>query len=256
VATASAGGGRLVRPARAQHGTVEGVRFAPAGGPSWLVLGEGYSKGWRAWCDGHELGDPEPVDAFANGWRVPHGCRIARFAFGPDGLATAGYLISALAALVLALASGVLLVRRRRVAEAGPPAQAPPGLSSLPDDLWPARWDWHRAIAAGAVAGAVLGFVFAIRAGVMVAPAVAIILRRGVRVRTLAAAAAILLGVVVPAIYEIWLPRDKGGYRFTYPVDLIAAHWAAVAALVLLAIALAGVLSTARSRNRAPGPPP
>jgi hypothetical protein len=242
-----------VRPARPEHGTVDGARFAPAGGPSWLVLGESYSKGWRAWCDGRELGEPEPVDAFANGWRVPHGCRTARFAFGPDRLAIAGYLISAFAALLLALGAGVMFVRRRRDGTAPAPALVPE--TPLPDDLWPARWDWRRAIAAGAVAGAILGFVFAIRAGVLVAPMVAFVLWRGVAARTLAVIAAVLLAVVVPAIYELRLPHDKGGYRFTYAVDLITAHWVAVAALILLVTALGRVLSTARSRSRAPVPP-
>src|SRR5206468_6435705 len=47
--------------------------------PAWLVLGEGYSSGWRAACrsrGGQErpLGSPKPIDGFANGWRVAGSC--------------------------------------------------------------------------------------------------------------------------------------------------------------------------------------
>ena len=61
----------------------DGVRVALTA-PAWLVLGESYNRGWRAACDGRDLGAPQVVDGFANGWRAPRGCRDVDFAFAPQ----------------------------------------------------------------------------------------------------------------------------------------------------------------------------
>jgi hypothetical protein len=71
----------------------------------------------------------------------------------------------------------------------------------------------------------------------VIAPAVALILARGVSARPLALAAFALLALAVPAVYLVFLPDDPGGHLFTYPVRLLGAHWLAVAALVLLGAA-------------------
>ena len=98
---------------------------------------------------------------------------------------------------------------------------------------------------AGLAAGAALGFVFAIRAGVVIAPAVALILWRGWSPRTLITIAGGLLAVVVPAVYLLFPGHDRGGYDTDYATEHLGAHWVAVAALVLLLVALARTLSTA-----------
>ena len=95
-----------------------GVRLA-LDRPAWLVLGEGYSRGWRASCrsaDGKErkLGAPEPIDGFANGWRVGSSCAVARFWFAPQRLATVSYGVSALAGLAILLLLVAPLWRGRR----------------------------------------------------------------------------------------------------------------------------------------------
>ena len=54
----------------------------------------------------------------------------------------------------------------------------------------------------------------------------------------LALAAGGLLGVVVPVLYLAIAPRNPGGYNTNYAVELIAAHWVGVAAVVLVALAL------------------
>ena len=82
-------------------------------------------------------------------------------------------------------------------------------------------------------------------------PAAHVILWRGVGRALLAGLAAGLLGLVVPLLYAILTPRDRGGYNFEYSVDLIDAHWVAVGALVLLMAACWRVLSAARE----PGAP-
>ena len=233
------GGGRVLDPGSAGRGEHDGVRVALSG-PSWLVLGESYNRGWRATCDGDSLGAPQVIDGFANGWPAPASCRSVRFWFGPNQPVYWGYALSALACLLLL---GLLLLRRP-----GPAAPAGPVPIALAPDR-PARWPLRRALGAGLIVGVALGFLFAIRAGVVIAPAVAFVLWRGIGARVLIAAAAGLLAVVVPLLYLAFPAEDQGGYNVQYAVDHIAPHWFGVAAWVLLALALVRTISTARARG-------
>jgi hypothetical protein len=108
----------------------------------------------------------------------------------------------------------------------------------------PWRLPLRQALVAGAAAGAVFGFVFALRAGVAIGPAVALLLWRGVSPRLLISAAGALLAVVVPALYLLFPSTDRGGYDTAYPVEHLGAHWVTVAALVLLVLGLARTLSS------------
>ena len=65
-----AGGGMVLDPGQLGPSSLTGVRVALAG-PSWLVLGQSFSHGWRATCDGRSLGPPQPIDGYANGWPAP-----------------------------------------------------------------------------------------------------------------------------------------------------------------------------------------
>ena len=80
--------------------------------------------------------------------------------------------------------------------------------------------------------------------------AAALVARYGIGARPLVLGAAGLLGVAVPAAYLLFLPADRGGYAPRYASDLIGAHWLATAALVLLALALARMLSGPREPAR------
>jgi hypothetical protein len=55
---------------------------------------------------------------------------------------------------------------------------------------------------------------------------------------------------VVPVLYLVEAPRDQGGFNFSYSVDLIAAHWVAVGAIVLLGLAAVGDVLAGRRRRR------
>ena len=96
----------------------------------------------------------------------------------------------------------------------------------------PARpWPVRRALVAALVAGAALGFVFALRAGAVLAPLTFVVLRRGVTARTLALAAGAVLLVAVPVAHlAAGLPDE--GYDTGYAVARIAEHWLAVGAVV------------------------
>src|SRR5204863_300170 len=71
--------------------------------PATLVLGQSYSKGWRAFCDGRSLGEPRVVDGYANGWDAKPPCASVRFAFGPDRPVRIVQLFSGIACLLLLL---------------------------------------------------------------------------------------------------------------------------------------------------------
>ena len=105
-AGASGGAGQVVSPGSFGRGSHDGVRVSVSG-PSWLVLGEGYNRGWHATCDGHALGAPVPIDGYANGWPIGPSCHSVTFTFAPNRLATIGYVISGVVGLVCLCAAAV-----------------------------------------------------------------------------------------------------------------------------------------------------
>ena len=132
-------------------------------------------------------------------------------------------------------------------------AHAVPAQRPIPDAPI-RRWSPRRAIAAGVAAAVVLGFVFAIRAGVVMGPAVALILWRGIDARRLAVAGGALLVIVVPLLYLALPVDDPGGYNTNLAVERVAAHWVGVAAVFLVGAAVARQLTAAR-RASGCGPP-
>jgi hypothetical protein len=238
--------GRVLDPGGDGRGERDGVRVALRD-PAWLVLAESFNEGWRAACDGRDLGEPRPIDAFANGWRAPRNCRDVRFAFAPQRALDVGFALSALACVVLLGLLAVGVWRRRGVAAAESGlAAAGPATSGRPGPV-PLRV----ALAVGAAAALAGAFLFAIRAGIVIGPAVALLLWRGVGPAPLAVAAGALVAGVLPAIYLLFPPDDAGGFNSELAADLTGAHWVAVAAWVLLALAL----SRAIRRPRADAPP-
>jgi arabinofuranan 3-O-arabinosyltransferase len=229
----------VLDPGHIGNTSVTGVRVA-LNGRSWLVLGQSYDSGWHATCDGHSLGSPVVINGYANGWSAPASCRAVSFAFAPQRTLVWLYALSAVAVVVCLL---LLLLRRRPVA-------APTRAELSPAETGTPRQPARSAVALGALAGLVLGFIFSIRSGLVIAPVVAVVAWRGIGPRPLTLAAGALLLIAVPAIYMFDLPPNQGGFDFTYSIDLIAAHWVAVAAIVLLTIALARSLIELRGRRR------
>jgi hypothetical protein len=245
--TAIAGGGRVVRAGHIGDNSVDGTRVA-LDGRSWLVLGESFSRGWRASCDGRSLGEPRPMNGYANGWLAPADCRNVSFSYAPQSIVRAGQLISLVVCLALL---AFLLVARRAVLRRRPVAAA----ETLPDDLH-ARMPLPRAAVLAFVGTLPLSFLFAGRASLAIFPGLTLILWLGIGTRLLTWAAAALIGIVIPLLYVIESPRNRGGYNFEYSLDIIWAHWVGVAALILLIVACWRMLAATGAGRPAAGSPP
>jgi hypothetical protein len=100
-----------------------------------------------------------------------------------------------------------------------------------------------------------LSLWFALRMGVVIGPVLTYVLWRGVGPRILTVAAAGLLGVVVPLLYLIVGPENEGGFSFGYSNSMLPAHWIAIAAMFLLALATWRMLAAARARPAEPREP-
>lgn len=239
-----AGGGRVVDPGTLHNSSLKGVRV-DLSGPSWLVLGQSYSVGWEATCDGRSLGEPRPINAYANGWLAPADCREVAFEFAPQATARLGYLVAGLVCLaLLAFVIAGAVAGRRRAAEAD--------LARWPD-LTPGRMSLPAAAAISLAVTIPLALLLAKRTGVVIFPLLTLVLWRGIGPRLLTAGAAVLLGLVVPLMYAVISPRDRGGWNFEYSVELMQAHWVGVGAFVLLIAACWRALGTARA-SQAGGP--
>ena len=241
--------GRVLSAGRLGSDSVSGVRVALTR-PTWLVLGESYDAAWEARCDGRSLGAPRLVDGYANGWIAPAGCRRVSFAFGPQSTVDLGVVVSGVAAIAL-----VLLLALSR--PPGDPTRADTRPLLDPGALAAGRRRMPvlTAAALAVVLGIVLGFVFAKRAGVLIAIGLFVVLWRGYGPRALAAAAGALLLVAVPIAYLLGDPRNQGGYNFNYSVELIAAHWLGVAAVIMLGLSLWMTVASARRWTRRPPDP-
>jgi hypothetical protein len=246
--------GEVTRPGKGHRAGRDGV-LIDLHGPGLLVLGQSYSEGWRAYCDGRSLGKPRVVDGYANGWPVKPPCLHVRFAFAPNAPVHWLQIFSALACLLLL----IVAIRRGRAqtdvhARHADPLAADRALGALghsapareSDPLRGPGLPLRRALVYGLAAGAILGFCFSLRAGVAIFAGVTLIAYLGVRPRPLLFTAGALLALVVPAVYLLFPADDKGGYNPGYAGEHIGAHWVAVAAYTLLVVALVQILSRAR----------
>jgi arabinofuranan 3-O-arabinosyltransferase len=244
---AASGGGMVVDPGRIGRSSVDGVEVR-LDGPSWLALGQSFNKGWRAECDGRSLGAPIPLEAYGNGWRAPTSCRFVDFSFAPQQGVRVSYAVSAVVCVLLA--AFLLLGRLLRPERRREPVPAP-----LPEPLV-RPMPLTRALAISFVITVPLALIFAKRTGVVIGPVLTLVLWRGVGPRVLTAAAAGLLGIVVPLLYVLVGPRNQGGYAFAYSNSLISAHWVALGGVLLLALATWRTLAGARGRQPRPERPP
>ncbi|MEM9465358.1 MAG: alpha-(1-_3)-arabinofuranosyltransferase family protein [Actinomycetota bacterium] len=213
------------------HSDVHVEVSVPAGDPDrWLVLGQSHNLGWTASLDGVDLGEPQLIDGFANGWRLPAegGDMVLRWT--PQRLVT----LALWASLVAAVA--VLLLALRRDGADDPVALSAPVLVQPPD--WRARADAPRRRLA-AVGLAVAGFAtvnlpeWRLVALVIGAVAVVEIVRPGLRRLGSALAAAVFGVTSLLIMVEQTLERHPPD--FIWPQQFDAYHVLGVIAVLLLA---------------------
>jgi arabinofuranan 3-O-arabinosyltransferase len=250
-ASAASGGGAVLDPGSIGRGRVTGTRLR-VGGPSWLVLGQSFNRGWRAFCGDRSLGTPVPIDGYANGWPVRPGCSSVHFDFAPNRRAYWGYAISGLACLVLL--GFVVLARRRRL------AATRAGVVDVwtPDPVGadrPAGMPLLRAALIALVPALIVAFAFAARSGPIAWLLFTLVLWRGIGARALTIAAGALLLVVVPVLYLLFPGTDHGGFDTKFATEHLGASFVAVAAYVLLATAVWRVSTATRRSDSPPGGP-
>ena len=195
--------GSVTDPGTAGRGSYDHVRVTVSA-PSWLVLGEGYNRGWRASCNGRALGAPTPIDGYANGWRVRPGCTRRELHLRPQppragrlrDLGGDGGRSASCSSAWAGGAGGVWVqmgLRRPTTAHTPVPSESPAPRPAV------------RALAAGRCRCAfVFGFVFGVIPGIVSVPVIALVLWRGIDARRLTIAASRrLLGIVVPVLYLV-----------------------------------------------------
>jgi hypothetical protein len=174
-----------------------------------------------------------PIDGFANGWRVKPGCVDAAFSFKPQRAAIAASLVSAIA-LLAAIAIAMVGWRRDRRREARPTGRQELAPAGAGEPLL--KLGWRDALLVSAAVGVVTGFVFALRAGAVLAPVSLLAVRYGVGPRRLLRLS-LLAVALLPIAYLAFLPDDRRGFSFSYATDLQGAHWVAVFAVVCMGAA-------------------
>ncbi|MHB8439594.1 MAG: alpha-(1-_3)-arabinofuranosyltransferase domain-containing protein [Acidimicrobiales bacterium] len=249
--------------------------------PGWLVLGESLNSGWHASmsgaASGRDLGAPQLVDGFANGWLVtPAMFGTARtltvtMQFAPQYLEDVALLLS----LISGLACLVICMRpRRRVtlgsAQASVARDAPAVLSSgARRGATASPWGWSVAVAGAA--GVLGATVLHPLGGLALALGVLAAHRSPVARSWLGLAAPVLVlatAVTMVVLQASGHAKADGGWPGHFPLanSLVWAAWAVLGADVLVgattrrgsgeAARVSGVEGAGDARRAAPAEPP
>jgi hypothetical protein len=217
------------------------AHVAGANEPFWLVLGQSRSPGWHAHVvGGRDLGPPQLVDGYANGWLVaPPNAGAAGFdvvfEWTPQRQVWAAIWLSLLGALLCIGIIVVTWVRRRSVVATAATARAGDAdaeLSWSPVDAIPpgSRVRWTAPLVCGLLAG----LVVAPWVGLLVAGVVALVIAQP-RLR----AVVLLVPAGLLALCGLYLMVQQFRYRypsvFEWPTVFPHARTPAWIAVVLLA---------------------
>ena len=226
----------LVGPAPGLAAITPSGKVALAGA-GWLVLGQSYSPGWRAWCrdssgSERELGAPVEIDGYANGWRINGStCSSARFEFGPQQLADVGYWISGLIGLALLLFLLLGSWNRRGKAQA------------VGSDVLEPR------SAPEVTLTTVAGVGLAVSQGAEQAGAKERT-PRGPRAAAWLFSGGAVAVVIVCGLYVLDPGVSASGVNFDYSIAHTSAHWVALVAVLALVVgALTDIVARRRGRS-------
>jgi arabinofuranan 3-O-arabinosyltransferase len=209
-------------------------------GPTWLVLGQSWSRGWKATAAGKDLGAPVLVDGYANGWLVDpgdDGVVTVQLRWEPQKLVWAGLGASSLGVLLcLAILIGSLRGSRRRAVPATAQGVADAAVRERAWSAGPAV-PWARSAVLSIGVAIVVAVVVHPLVGLAVLP-VAVVALRARHGRTVGLLAVALLASAggFTALREARrnLKADFGWADYFRPAHNLA--WAALAALVLLVV--------------------
>ena len=237
------------------------VRVAPSAGAQWLVLGQSHNAGWTAIATRQggkgrvDLGPPQVVDGYANGWLLPadlvgSGPVLVDLVWTPQRTVDMALAASALG-LAVCLLLGFWPRRRRSTGERV--RVEPVTLPARPEPWSPMRASGRAlslpagAVLVGATAvlcGLIIGPWAAIAVGV---PAALVVARPRWRGLLGVGAVALLLGC---AVYVVQLQ-----YRYRFPTKIEwPDHFSRIGLLPWIGVALVvvdTVVESLRSRRRA-----
>jgi arabinofuranan 3-O-arabinosyltransferase len=203
-----------------------------AAAPYWLVLGQSFNDGWSLEANGRDLGPPQLVNGYANGWRIDPadvGDATIRLRWKPQsfvwlalGLSGVGFVLCCALALRRPRASTRTIPRPTVVRLISPFdafGQPPSLISGL------------GAVAAAAfVGGFFLGPLWAPVIGAAIAAA--LWTNTGWRALRLGVIAGLVLGAAYVVVQQ-W--RVRYSLDFDWPAHFDRVHWLVMACYVLLA---------------------
>jgi arabinofuranan 3-O-arabinosyltransferase len=215
------------------------VAVTGTGAPSWLVLGQSLSSGWKATGPGgRSLGPPQLIDGFANGWPLPAIAAgrtvVYHLDWAPQNVIWAALTVSAAGIIVCAL----LAVwppraerRSRRHAGPGPLPASWAGFLAWPGRGW-ARGSWRTTLLSAVVWGLLTAAVSRPAIGAVAALAVA----AGLSLRW-GRAAVRVSGALVLLYLPVYVVEQQVSHRYwpsiDWPGQLSSANDIAWAALAL-----------------------
>lgn len=205
------------------------VKVRNATEPFWLILRQSHNRGWKATADGiGDLGEPELVDGFANGWLVDPGRTgdlQIQLDWTPQRWVWLSLGASALAVLacigIVAFTAGV----RRRAHAIGRRALAPSPSFRSPSRAANQIAGRRSLVVCGLVCGLIAWLLAGLFVGIVVGAAVVAALALGKRARLLLCAGAVC-AVVAAASLIIGYVAISGPppSNFTWPTYFEQAH--------------------------------
>jgi arabinofuranan 3-O-arabinosyltransferase len=241
-------------------------------GPFWLVLGQSHSLGWAASAAGlGDLGEPELIDGYANGWWIEPGdldALTVQLRWWPQRVVNAMLVVSAIAALACLW----LAVRRppRPTGLASAAHSGPPGDLSFEPIAFGSetrsgsaadRGSWRSGMAAIPVPALILGGLLALLWVLVASPptahlAVSLVLlalaAAGGRWRWLAGASVAVIYSLVGVTVVIGQFLDDHRADFDWPAAFEHLHaWGVVVMVVCGGLGAMDTVRSARSARRA-----